>query len=107
VPHKKIEEPLLIEECADTERLAPHPEPDGWARIETAPRDGTLIEYRGAGDIAAVHYARFRITRERDHEARRWKVVGYWADPVTREKVLVEPMIWRMPEGYLQPGMVV
>lgn len=75
-----------------------------WHPIEEAPHDGTLIEYR-AGD--ATGYTRYRITRRRDFANRSWKVVGFWADVVTREEIAATLDGWRMPDGYLMPGMVV
>ena len=111
----KAEEPKLKESPAKFE-VAPEPLPevtadevlDGmvmWMEMDHAPQDGTLIEYRAKDD--SIHYARWRITRRRNFETKRWDVVGFWADPQTREPVAVEPYVWRLPDGYLLPGMVV
>lgn len=81
-----------------------------WLPIDdTTPRDGTLIEYKvhpEDADASAGH-ARWRMTRQRDASNRRWVPVGFWSDPITREGLRAEPAVWRMPEGYAMPGMVV
>lgn len=72
-----------------------------WLGIDDAPRDGTLIQ------VGPSTFARYRITRRRDTENRRWEKVGFWADPITREPLTEEPTRYRLPEGYLTPGLVV
>lgn len=72
-----------------------------WFDVADAPKDGTLIEYEPGKT------ARYRITRRRDTENRRWEVVGFWADPMTRELIPHRLEKWRLPDGYLTPGMVV
>lgn len=78
--------------------------PDGFHEMARAPQDGTLVELRF--EDRSVH-ALWRITRVRDPGQRRWVPTGYWADPITREHVSGEPLGWRMPAGFAQPGMVV
>lgn len=80
-------------------------EPDAWNRdMDAAPRDSTLVQILvGKRDFVA----KWHITRQRDAALRRWVPVGYWADPVTRERLPGEPDGWRMLDGYLTPGMVV
>lgn len=82
------------------------PAPDvSWLDIATAPRDGTLVELHYTTHIPDKPiYARYRVTRRRID--RGWKPVGFWSDPVSREEIGGEPTGWRLPEGYLYPGMV-
>ncbi len=84
-------------------------DPRAWRSMEEAPRDNTLIEaktYAGDPDDTAVPI-KYRVTRRRDHTARRWVVVGFWANAITREELNCEPEVWRLPDGFLTPGMVV
>lgn len=71
-------------------------EENPWQTMDTAPKDGTLIEVRDG--VMAV----WRVTRFRDPIARKWKVRAYWADPITRDEV---PNVeqWRMLPGYVNP----
>jgi hypothetical protein len=95
---------------AETEAVVEAEDPRAWRMVDEAtPRDGTLIECKDLPDDAdaSAFYARWRITRRRDHQARHWQIVGFWSDPITREPIAVAPTVWRMPEGYLLPGMVV
>lgn len=81
-----------------------------WRLVdEETPRDGTLIEYKVVADDpdSEVGYARWRITRRRAPLMRRWEKVGFWADPITSEELALAPDVWRMPEGYATPGMIV
>lgn len=78
-----------------------------WLDMSTAPHDGTLVEL---AMLARAHEpkiitAKWRITRRRID--RQWQVVGFWANPQTMEEIGETPQGWRMPDGYLYPGMVV
>jgi hypothetical protein len=74
-----------------------------WMDMTTAPRDGTLVEldYAGVQPVIAV----WRITRRRRPTVRGWHLSSFWADPVTRQQITGEPLGWRMPAGYLAPGV--
>lgn len=81
-----------------------------WRLVDDdTPRDGTLIEYKIAADQpdTIVQYSRWRITRMRDAATRSWRKVGFWCDPFTNAKLLYQPLVWRMPEGFMAPGMIV
>lgn len=93
-------EPDLVEQDAD---------PRAWRLVdEFTPRDGTLIEGKTDPDMPddAAVVLKWRITRRRDPERRQWVVVGFWANALTNEEVAVEPFVWRLPQGFLLPGMV-
>jgi len=82
---------------------------DGWDLIETAPRDGTIIEAKFDPDdpdnmaMALV----WRKTTRRDHLLRRWVPTGFWSVPYNRDPIVREPFCWRMPDGFVNPGMMV
>ncbi len=89
--------------------VAALPDPRAWRSMDCAPRDNTLIEAKARasdGDDTAFPI-KYRVTRRRDHARRCWAVVGFWANAITREELTVEPEVWRLPEGFLVPGMVV
>ena len=78
-----------------------------WLDMKDAPQDGTLVELimLARPHEPKVVTAKWRITRRRAE--RQWQVVGFWANPQTMEEIHEPPQGWRMPEGYLYPGMVV
>ena len=81
------------------------PKVDGrpWELIDDdTPRNGTIIEVKADPDDASepVQMAEWRITRRRDPELRRWAIVAYWANPLTKQELPFEPMVWRLPEGF-------
>jgi hypothetical protein len=98
-------EPVVVEQDADDQ----DPDPRAWRLVdEFTPRDGTLIEAKADPDMPDDQAAvlKWRITRRRNFGRRRWVVVGFWANALTNEEVVVEPFVWRLPQGFLLPGMV-
>lgn len=98
-------EPVVAEQDADDQ----DPDPRAWRLVdEYTPRDGTLIEAKADPDMTddQAVILKWRITRRRDVEVRRWIVVGFWANALTNEEVAAEPFVWRLPQGFLLPGMV-
>lgn len=85
------------------------PDPRAWRLMDDAPKDATLIEVKSDPDDPDEKSvtAKWRITRRRVHAERRWEIYGYWSDPLTRFAIPFEPFVWRMPEGFLVPGMVI
>jgi hypothetical protein len=69
------------------------------------PKDGSLVELYESSDLPPIH-AFWRITRIRDAERRRWVPTGFWADPVTRKALDVEPIGFRRPEGFASPDAI-
>ncbi len=99
-------EPALAVSVVETPMDSPAADNDRpWLDLETAPHDGTLVEL-DLGSHSPV-YARWRITRQRVPTVRGWQLTGFWADPQTRERIHAVPLGWRMPDGYLTPGMVI
>lgn len=72
--------------------------PDTYA-MDDAPRDGSMIEVHSPdGNVRA---AIWRITRRRNHEARRWERVEYWSTPWPPfEEVPTEGARWRLQAGF-------
>ena len=94
---------------APVEAAKPKFEGRPWQLIDDdTPRDNTLLEVKFDPDDDAepISHVVWRITRRRNAENRRWEVVGFWANALTREELTFEPMVWRLPEGFLYPGMV-
>lgn len=107
-PLPTFDPPDAAAESVDADADGIHARP--WRLVdEETPRDGTLIQYKVAADDpdSEVGYARWRITRRRDPLHRRWERIGFWADPITSEELALAPDVWRMPEGYATPGMVI
>lgn len=100
--------PAELPQTMDAPFVPDEHDPRAWLSLEAEPPplDGSLIEFK-AEPQAAVAYARWRITRRRDHKLRRWIKIGFWSDPITREPIAAEPKIWRRPDGYLTPGLIV
>lgn len=96
-------EPVLAEQDAEDQ------DPRAWRLVdEHTPRDGTLIEAKADPDMLddQAVILKWRITRRRDATVRRWVIVGFWANALTNEEVAAEPFVWRLPSGFLLPGMV-
>lgn len=66
--------------------------PDNWRPIDSARKDGTIIEVAvdTGGD---VFKATWRKTREMKHY--RWHMHGVWSDPMTNQKIEIFPTVWR------------
>jgi hypothetical protein len=75
-----------------------------WHPITEAPRDGTLVEGRAA-DGAEFHMI-WRRTSRFDARLSKWVPVGFWSSHLSREPLKVEPVQFRLPEGFVTPGMV-
>jgi hypothetical protein len=108
---KKMKQPTMtpkVQSVSPVEPVAPNPR--AWKIVDdTVPRDGTLIEVKadpGEGDEAAVP-AKWRITRQRDPATRSWARKEFWVNALTAERLPFEPYVWRLPEGFLLPGMVI
>jgi hypothetical protein len=120
MPPRKHDAPTiegdLVGPAAAVFAPAPPPVPDAvvapggdvagrpWLDMTTAPRDGTLVELDCAGAQPVIGV--WRITRRRRPTVRGWHLTAFWSDPVTREEISGEPLGWRMPAGYLTPGMI-
>jgi hypothetical protein len=83
---------------------APEPEPPEEFSPETfllicdAPRDGTVLQVKTDPDDPddRAIFAIWRSTTMFDREMRRWKRVGYWADPITKRQLDGEPIVFRL-----------
>lgn len=78
-------------------------DPRPWMLIDDdTPRDGMLLEVKADPDDEnePIKMVQWRITRRRNHATRRWDVVSFWADPLTHAEIDVEPLVWRLPEGF-------
>lgn len=98
-------EPVVADQDAEYQDA----DPRAWRLVdEFTPRDGTLIESKTDPDMPddAAVVLKWRITRRRDPDLRRWVKVGFWANALTNEEVVTEPFVWRLPDGFLLPGMV-
>ena len=77
----------------------------GWRSMDDAPKDGTLIQVRDG--VSAPGYAKWKSTRVRCPENRRWVAAGWWYNPFSGEPIKSRLILWRMPDGFNMPGMVV
>ena len=83
-------------------------DPRAWRLMEDAPLDGTLIEVKADPDDSddkAVQVV-WRKTSRRDGPSRRWVPRNFWSHSVSREELAFEPFCWRLPEGFILPGMI-
>ena|ERR1700722_65875 len=85
-------------------RAPESPDPDRpWHPMERSLQDGTLLE-GVAADGSEFHMIWRRTSR---HNGFRWVPTGFWSNHLSREPLKVEPVGWRMPLGFVTPGMVV
>lgn len=107
---QEIEE-LPVEAVADVDvPILSDIDPRRWRLMDdSAPKDGTLIEVLADPDQPETEAVpvKYRITRRRDAQRRQWMVIGFWSNALTREELAFEPFQWRLPTGFLLPGMVV
>ena len=76
-----------------------------WQPITNALQDGTLLEGRAA-DGTEFHMI-WRRTSRYDAFSSRWVRTAFWSSHLSREPLKVEPVQWRLPEGFQMPGAIV
>ena len=72
--------------------------PDTFLLICDAPKDGTVLQIKtdpDDPDDRAV-FAIWRSTTMFDKAERRWRRIGYWADPITKRQLDGEPIVFRL-----------
>ena len=94
-------------EAATAPEIA-EPDPMAWRMMDDAPRDGAVLEVKELPDSPdeVVIYARWYQTRQRNHALRQWVVTGWWANPLTKERLAFDPAVWRRPDGFSLPGVM-
>ena len=76
-----------------------------WQPMTEAVQDGTLLEGRAA-DGTEFHMI-WRRTSRYDAFSSRWVRTAFWSSHLSREPLKVEPVQWRLPEGFAMPGAIV
>lgn len=83
--------------------------PETFLLICDAPRDGAVLEVKmdpDDPDDRAV-MAIWRSTTVYDKEMRRWRRIGYWADPITKRQLDGEPIVFRLASAVTIMGTMV
>lgn len=104
-------EPDTAEEPAAPDEPDPPEEfsPDTFQLMDEAPHDGSMLQVKfdpDADDDRAV-FAVWRSTTMFDREARKWRRIGYWADPITKRQLPAEPIVYRLASAAPILGVLV
>jgi hypothetical protein len=98
-PQTDIEAAMDAAESDDPEPEQPEQfPPETFLLMDDAPRDGSMLQVKtdpDAPDEQAV-YAIWRSTTMYDKELRKWRRIGYWADPITKRQIDGEPIVYRI-----------
>lgn len=108
-PPPSVESEVLEElEGAETPEPTEEFSPETFLLMDDAPRDGSMIQVKMDPDAPdeAAHYAVWRSTTMFDKELRKWRRIGYWADPVTKRQLDGEPIVWRLASAAPLLGLI-
>ena len=81
-------EPAPVQETVSEEAALP----DGWYDMELAPHNGMTVHISANPWDGAKIDAVWKHSRRL--EGHRWVSAGYWIDPITRQKITIDPVAW-------------
>ena len=105
-------EPAVLEAPPEPEAEEPEPPeefpPETFLLADDAPKDGTLLQVKYDPDVPDEQavYAVWRSTMAFIKEDRRWRRIGYWADPVTKRQLPGEPIVYRLASAAPILGLI-
>lgn len=79
-------------------------EPRPYLSMDTAPRDGTMVDLFVA-DGSKIRVL-WRKTSRFNSATSRWEPTGFWSSPMNRIPLVVDAVGWTLGEGFLTPGVV-